>query len=132
MQNSNYHVNANRDPDLGADGIGAVAVKVFDPAEEQFHLLTQLVKLGHLQSRQREVVGQEVQSMVGFQIVKTNASQRPREITSASRAGTILITVGIGPRKSSWVCNLIPALVERNSAQPNKLRNREIMVESRA
>jgi hypothetical protein len=40
--------------------------------------------------------------------------------------------VGIGPRKSSNVCSLTAALVERKRAHGNKLKHKSIVVESSA
>ena len=39
---------------------------------------------------------------------------------------------GMAPRRSSSVCSLMAALVERNGAQSNKLRHRSIVLESSA
>ena|ERR1700723_1240565 len=37
------------------------------------------------------------------------------------------MTAGIAPRRSSSVCNLMVALVERNGAHSNKLRHRHLL-----
>jgi hypothetical protein len=52
--------------------------------------------------------------------------------TSACFPSVIEIIVGIGPRKSSSVWSLTAALVERNRAHGNKLRQRSMVVESKA
>jgi hypothetical protein len=52
--------------------------------------------------------------------------------TSCSLPSLIWMKAGIAPRRSSSVCNLMAALVERNGAQSNRLRHRSMVVESNA
>ena len=57
------HVNGHGDPYLDLDGVGRPpeealdAQVLFDPAEEEFDLAAVLVKPGHHQGRQLEVIG---------------------------------------------------------------------------
>ena len=44
----------------------------------------------------------------------------------------IEMKVGMGPRKSRSVCNLIAALARRNRAHGNKFKHRSMVVESSA
>ena len=56
------------------------------------------------------------------------AADRPR--TNAVCSG--IFAAGMAPRRSSRVCSLMAALLERNGAQSNRLRQRSMVVESSA
>src|SRR5208282_584259 len=81
FQNGDEQVNGDGAPDLGAQGVGAGAVKGFDaqmllePFEEQFDLPAAMIKLNNRQSGCGEVVGQEDQRQAGFGIAIADASQ---------------------------------------------------------
>ena len=58
--------------------------------------------------------------------------QHVRALTSWQRPSVISIKEGIGPRRSSSVCSLIAALVERKRAHGKRFKQRSIVVESNA
>src|SRR3970040_300066 len=60
---------------------------LLDPFEEQLDLPPASIKLGDGDGRQREVVGQEYQSLSGFGILETNAAQGRAEVLARVEAG---------------------------------------------
>ena len=52
---------------------------LLDPFEEQLDLPTASIEFGDREGRQREVVGEKDQRLVGLGILEPNASQRRRE-----------------------------------------------------
>ena len=80
FQNGNEQINGDGDPDLGAHGVRACAVKgfdaqmLFDPFEEQFDLPAARIKLDNRQGRRGEVVGQKDQFLAGLGIAIADAS----------------------------------------------------------
>jgi hypothetical protein len=52
--------------------------------------------------------------------------------TSGSLPSLTWMNVGIDPRRSSSVCSLTAALVDRKGAQSNRLKHRSIVLESSA
>src|ERR1035437_3325485 len=77
----NQHVNRDRDPDLGLHGVLGGAEESFDPQmlldpfEEQFHLPPRLVDQGDGKCRQREVVGEKLESLPCVHVEITHSSQ---------------------------------------------------------
>ena len=69
LHEGNQHVDAQSNPDLRLDGVDRRAVEgldsqvLFDPLEEQFDFPSLVVQLCDHQCRQREVVGQEDESL---------------------------------------------------------------------
>lgn len=63
LDNGHQHVDADRNPDLGLDGIVAGAEKgfdaqiLFDPFEEEFDVPATLIYTGNGPCRQGEIVG---------------------------------------------------------------------------
>ena len=79
-----YHeVNADRDPDLGANGVLAGSVKSFDaevlldPFEEQLDLPAAFVDERNGQCWETEVVGQKDQTLTGFRIDEAYSPKPP-------------------------------------------------------
>jgi len=74
VKNRNYQIGADGDPDLSLHGIGTCAVIVLDPqvaldpSEEQFDAPPHLVKHGHGDRRDFEVVGEKHEILAGIQI----------------------------------------------------------------
>ena len=93
FENGDEQINGDGDPDLGAHGVGAGAVKGFDaqmlldPFEEQFDLPAAAIELGDGQRRHGEVVGQEDQRFAGFGIAIADAAQRVGIIVLGVQAG---------------------------------------------
>ena len=82
FHNRDQHIDADRGPDLSLHRVGARAVEgfdsqvLFDPFEEQFDLPSAFVQLSNRQGRQREVVGQEHEAAVVFEVHEADAAQR--------------------------------------------------------
>ena len=78
------HVDGDRDPDLGFDGIFRGAEKsldaqvLLDPFEKQFHLPAALVELCNGQRRQIEIVGEKGETFVIVMVVKNHSAQMLR------------------------------------------------------
>lgn len=78
------HINRNSDPDVGFQGILAGTVerfdsqKVLDSSEEQFHLSAEFVNLRDGQCGKLEIVGEELEPLVGFGLKVGDAPQRIR------------------------------------------------------
>ena len=74
VKNRNYQIGADGNPDLSLHGIGTCAVIVLDPqvaldpSEEQFDAPPHLVKHGHGDRRDFEVVGEKHEILAGIQI----------------------------------------------------------------
>ena len=74
LDDGNEYVNADGDPDLRPYGAGRRAIKgfdsqmLFDPFEKQFDSPATLVELRNRQRWQHQVVRQEDESLVGFDI----------------------------------------------------------------
>jgi len=69
---------------------GLDAQMLLDPLEKQLHLPTLFVDVGDGQWRKREIVGQELQSPVGFGIVVAHLSRRVPDIRKLIRTRTEL------------------------------------------
>ncbi len=88
VEDRNYEVSAHRDPDLGLHCVGTRAVVVldaqmpFDPTEEQFDAPSQLVKHGNGEGWNFQVVGQEDELFLGFEIEELHSSQQHGKIRS--------------------------------------------------
>lgn len=86
-------INADSDPDLSFDGIGRGAVEgfdsqvLFDPAEEEFHLPSELEDIGHGFCRNRKDVGQKYETFACLGLHVGNAAQGLRIGLSRSDAG---------------------------------------------
>lgn len=76
------HVNADGNPDLGLHGVLGVAVEafdvevLFDPFEEEFDTPTGTIELGDGERGQLEVVGEEDESALLFDIIETHPAER--------------------------------------------------------
>ncbi len=74
-------VDADRDPNLGAHRVVGCAVEsldtqvLFDPFEEQFHPPAKPVEPGHGEGPEREVIGQEGESLAGFGVDVADSPQ---------------------------------------------------------
>ena len=85
VEDRDHQISADGDPYLSLHRIGAGAVVVLDsqvtldPAEEQLDAPAQLVKHGHGECRNLEVVGQEGELLACFQIDVFHPSQEHRE-----------------------------------------------------
>ena len=79
------HVDGDRDPDLGFDGIFRGAEKsldaqvLLDPFEKQLHLPAALVELCNGQRRQIEIVGEKGETFVIVMVVKNHSAQMLRK-----------------------------------------------------
>src|SRR4029453_13968347 len=51
---------------------------LLDPLEEEFHLPARFVDLSTRKGRQHEVVGEELQALVGFDVIETHPAQGVR------------------------------------------------------
>ncbi len=86
-------VDRDGDPDLGLDGVLAGAEEGFDaemlldPLEEEFDLPALLVDLRDGQRGQREVVGEELESLAGYWVAIADAAQRVRVGRSRGKRG---------------------------------------------
>ncbi len=75
------HINRDSDPDLSLHGVLASSVEhfdakvLFDPFEKQFYLPTALIDLGDGQCWKQKVVGQELESLLCFDIEITDSAQ---------------------------------------------------------
>ena len=84
IETGHHEVNADRDPDLGANSVLAVAVKrfdtqvLFDPFEEQLDLPPAFVDERNSQCWETEVVGQKNQTLTGFRIDEAYSPKLPR------------------------------------------------------
>jgi len=85
VEDRDHQIGADGDPYLSLHRIGAGAVVVLDaqvtldPAEEQLDAPAQLVKHGHGECRNLQVVGQEDEFLACFQIDVFHSSQKHRE-----------------------------------------------------
>ena len=81
FENSHEQVNGDGDPHLDTHGVLRSAVEgldsqmLFDPFEEEFDVPTATVKLGDLQRRFGEIVGEKHIQLFGFRIAKTDSAQ---------------------------------------------------------
>ena len=81
-----HEVNAHRDPYLGLHRVGARPVVMLDtqmtldPTEEQLDAPAQLVKLGHGQRRNAQVVGEKDQVPRGLLVVVSHLAQERWEV----------------------------------------------------
>src|SRR5712691_212997 len=82
FDNRDQNVDADRNPNLRLHGVRTRAVEgfdpqvLFDPFEEQFDLPTAFVQLRDAQRGKREVVRQEHQPTLLFDVVEADAAQR--------------------------------------------------------
>ena len=82
VEDCNYQVGGDRDPDLRLHRIGACAIVMldaqvpFDPAEEQLDAPSCLVEHSDCESGYLQVVGQKDKFPVGFRIVVSDLSQQ--------------------------------------------------------
>src|ERR1039458_5082517 len=87
------HINADRNPDLGLDGVVGRAEEVLDaqvlldPLEKQFHLPAAFVELGNEEGRQVEVIGQEHQDLPGLRVFIANPAQAVGIVFGAALEG---------------------------------------------
>ncbi len=81
FENSHEQVNGDGDPHLDTHGVLRSAVEgldsqmLFDPFEEEFDVPTATVKLGDLQRRFGEIVGEKHIPLFGFRIAETDSAQ---------------------------------------------------------
>ena len=81
FENSHEQVNGDGDPHLDSNDVLRSAVEgfdsqmLFDPFEEEFDVPTATVKLGDLQRRFGEIVGEKHIPLFGFRIAKTDSAQ---------------------------------------------------------
>lgn len=81
-ENRHQQVDRNGNPDLGAHGIFAGAIKSFDtqvllnPFEKQLDLPARSINLRHRQCWQAEVVGQKHQRLARLRVAITDAAKR--------------------------------------------------------
>ena len=81
---SHQHINRDGDPNLSLHGVVTGPIKrldsqvLLDPLEKQFRLLTAFIDLGDHQSRQLEVIGEELPSTLVLDVQVADASQRIR------------------------------------------------------
>ena len=86
VKDGHHEVNGDRDPDLGLHCVGTGAEVVFDtqvafdPFEKEFDLPSRLVDLGHGESRDLQVVGEEDELLGGLCIEVAHSAQRIREV----------------------------------------------------
>ena len=91
FDNSNEHVNADCDPDLGPHGARRRAIKgfnsqmLFDPFEEQFDLPAALVELRDRQHRQHKVVRQKDKFVCRFRRRSNGSSATVRSTIATTR-----------------------------------------------
>ena len=80
FHNRYEQVDGDRDPNLSLQRVWCGSVErfdpqvLFDPFEEQFDLPAAAIKLGDGRGRQGEVVGQEDETPVVFDIEETNTA----------------------------------------------------------
>ena len=81
FQDRDEEVNADSNPDLGANGIVGGAVEgldsqvLLDPFEEQLHLPAEFVEGGNAEGRKGEIIRQEDERFVGGSVEEANSSQ---------------------------------------------------------
>ena len=81
FQDCDEEVNADSNPDLGANGIVGGAVEgldsqvLLDPLEEQLHLPAEFVEGGDAEGRKGEIVRQKDERFVGGSVEEANSSQ---------------------------------------------------------
>ena len=86
VKDGHHEVNGDRDPDLRLHCVGTGAEVVFDtqvafdPFEEEFDLPSRLVDLGHGESGDLQVVGEEDELLGGLCIEVAHSAQRIREV----------------------------------------------------
>ena len=86
LHNGYQHIHRKGDPDLGENRVFGGAVKGFDPqmlfepTKEEFYLPAAAIQIGHSNSRNREVVGQEDKTPGRFRIDKLDQAQFVRII----------------------------------------------------
>ena len=82
VEDGDYQIGGHRNPYLRLHRVGTRAVEVFDPqmlldpSEEQLDAPSHLVKHGHCQRRDLQVVGEEDQFPCGFRVVVAYLSQK--------------------------------------------------------
>ena len=82
FENGHEQLNTDGDPHLNSNGILRSAVEgfhsqmLFDPFEEEFDVPAASVKLGDLQRRFGEIVGEKHIQLFGFRVAKTDSAQR--------------------------------------------------------
>lgn len=82
VEDRNHEISTHCDPDLSLHCVGTRAVVMldaqmsFDPAEEKFDAPSQLVKHGDGESWDFQVVGQEDELLLGFEIDELHSSQQ--------------------------------------------------------
>ena len=81
FENSYEQINGDGDPHLDSNDVLRSAVEgfdsqmLFDPFEEEFNVPTAAVKLGDIQRRFGEIVGEKHIQLFGFRIAKTDSAQ---------------------------------------------------------
>ena len=86
VEDGHHEVNGHRNPDLGLHRIGTGAEVVFDaqvafdPFEEEFDLPSRLVELGHGESGDLQVVGEEDKMLGGLLVEVAHPAQRIWEV----------------------------------------------------
>ena len=86
VKDGHHEVNGDRNPDLALHRIGAGTEVVFDtqvafdPFEEEFDLPSRLVELGHGESGDLQVVGEEDEMLGRLCIEVAHSAQRVREV----------------------------------------------------
>jgi len=86
VEDGHHQVNGHCNPDLALHRIGTGAEVVFDaqvafdPFEEEFDLPSRLVELGHGESGDLQVVGEEDDMLGGLCIEVAHPAQRIREV----------------------------------------------------
>ena len=86
VEDGHHKVNGDRNPDLGLHRIGARTEVVFDtqvafnPFEEEFDLPSRLVELGHGESGDLQVVGEEDKMLGRLLVEVAHSAQRVREV----------------------------------------------------
>ena len=86
VEDGHHQVNGDRNPDLALHRIGARTEVVFDaqvafdPLEEEFDLPSRLVELGHGESGDLQVVGEEDKMLGGLLVEVAHPAQRIWEV----------------------------------------------------
>ena len=92
FENSHEQVNGDGDPHLDTHGVLRCAVEgfdsqmLFDPFEEEFAVPAAAVKLGDLQRRFGEIVGEKHIQLFGFRIAKTDSAEHLRIVSPRIKA----------------------------------------------
>ena len=94
FQSGDERINGDGDPDWGAHGVGAGAIKgldaetLLDPLEEQFDLPASPIQLGKGQRRPGEVVGEEDEGLAGdgIAIARCGATGRDNRVGPSGRS----------------------------------------------